>query len=87
MIEKDCKLEPENPSILMVTHGGLIREFFQILFDEMGCELPAGAEPGDHKKLARNTSWSRFELSICDYKIDTIKCTELCNADHLNGLD
>ena len=72
----------------MVTHGGLIRELFQIIFDEMGCDLPSGAEPGDHKKLAKNTSWSRFELSLStDHKIEIMKCFTLCNADHLDELN
>ena len=84
---KHSKSEQEIPSILIVTHGGLIREFNQILFDEMGCALPPNAQPGDHKKLARNTSWSKFELEISDSTIKTIKCTDLCNADHLKELD
>ena len=71
----------------MVTHGGLIRELFQIIFDEMGCDLPSGAQPGDHKKLAKNTSWSKFELSLSDHKIKIMKCVTLCNADHLDELD
>ena len=71
----------------MVTHGGLIRELFQIIFDEMGCDLPSGAQPGDHKKLAKNTSWSRFELSLLDHKIENMECVTLCNADHLDELD
>ena len=53
----------------------------------MGCALPPNAQPGDHKKLARNTSWSKFELEISDSTIKTIKCTDLCNADHLKELD
>ena len=88
MLDQDSKLENENPSILMVTHGGVIREFFQIIFEELGCELPKGSQHGDFKKNGsiRNTCWSRFELVLCDNKIESIKCTELCNADHLNEL-
>lgn len=82
----NVKLEEGEPSILMVTHGGVIREFFTVVFDEYGCPLPASAEPGDHKKLAKNTSWSRFNLEINENKIKTIHCHELLNANHLNDL-
>merc|ERR1719350_1761486 len=47
IVEQNSKHDQEeNPSILMVTHGELIRELFQIIFDEMGCDLPSGAQPG-----------------------------------------
>ena len=72
----------------MVSHGGLIRELYTVIFEEMGCEYPPNANPGDHKKLARNTSWSKFilEVSKDNHAIKDIKCHDLCNADHLNGL-
>ena len=88
MIGQVSKLENETPSILMVTQGGVIKIFFQMLFDEMDCTLSVRGQPIDFKKVGaiRNTCWSRFELVLCDNKIESIKCTELCNADHLNEL-
>ena len=74
------------PHVLMVSHGGLLRELFIILFDEMGCSLPTDANPGDHKKLSKNTSWSRFQLDIKDDMITKVKCSDLQNAEHLNSL-
>ena len=89
LIEQVSKMENETPSILMVTHGGVIQEFFQILFDEMDCKLSIRGQPVDFMKSGaiQNTCWSRFEIALCDNKIESIKCTELCNADHLNELD
>ena len=88
VIEQGSKMEQENPSILIVTHGGLIRELLNILFDEMGCEPPPGGEFGDHHRSKmgsiRNTSWSRFEFSLWGEYINTLKCHTLCDVSHLD---
>jgi hypothetical protein len=78
-----------NPSILTVSHGGLIRELFVFIFDDFGCELPPGCLPGDHKRLSRNTSWSRFEIEAlkADGAVKNISCTSLINSDHLTVLE
>ena len=88
---KDVNLQVEEgqvPQILVVCHGGVIRELFTAIFDEMKCELPAGCNAGDHKILAKNTSWTRFELKVSseDYKIQKLTCTDLCNAKHLENI-
>jgi broad specificity phosphatase PhoE len=77
-----------HPSILTVSHGGTIHELFGFIFDDFGCDLPPGSNPGDHKIRPKNTSWSTFEIvaSKADGAVKTISCTTLKNSDHLTGL-
>jgi broad specificity phosphatase PhoE len=77
-----------NPSILTISHGGLIRELFGYIFEEVGCDLPPGSDPYDLERTSKNTSWSRFEIeaSKADGAMKTISCTTLKNSDHLTGL-
>ena len=93
-LKKIAKLAPtmeENvPSILIVSHGGLIRRMCGIIFQEMKCDLPTGISEMPDFKAARplNTSFSRFKVDICteNYEIKTMKCETLFNSDHLNAL-
>ena len=89
VVAKNVELDAESPSVLMVSHGGLIRELHIVIFNESGCDFPTATKPGDHKKIIPNTSWSRFILEICMDTLDikTIRCEVLGNSDHLNGLE
>ena len=89
VVAKNVELDAESPSVLMVSHGGLIRELHIVIFNESGCDFPTATKPGDHKKIVPNTSWSRFILEICTDTLDikTIRCEVLGNSDHLNGLE
>ena len=89
VVAKNVDLEVESPNVLMVTHGGLIRELHIIIFNENGCDFPPNVKPGDHKKIVKNTSWSRFVLDICSdtHDIKSIKCEALGNSEHLIGLE
>ena len=85
------KQEKSSPSILIVTHGGVIREFLKILIDEMGSEVPPGKEPEENNAgfdrfgAIKNTSWSRFEVSLSgDEKLKALKCVNLLSNDHLD---
>ena len=85
------KQENSSPSILIVTHGGVIREFLKILIDEMGSEVPPGKElkennvAFDRFGAIKNTSWSRFEVSLSgDEKLKALKCVNLLSNDHLD---
>ena len=86
---KNVELETESPSVLMVSHGGLIRELHEVIFIEIGCDVPTASKPGDYEKKVPNTSWSRFILEICKDTLDikSIRCEVLGNSDHLNGLE
>lgn len=91
MIDDCVKMEQESPTILLVSHGGLIRELFVTIFDELHCEFPPDAQPGDHKRLSKNTSWSRFHFEVANDAekpavFESIVCSTLCNADHIKDL-
>ena len=86
---QDVSLQIEGekkPQILVVSHGGLLRELFGVIFEEFKCDLPPHCQPGDYKILAKNTSWSRFDLDVEDSKIQNLICTELNNAKHLEDI-
>jgi len=85
------KQKKSSTSILIATHGGVIREFLKILIDEMGSEVPSGKEPKendvgfDRFGVIKNTSWSRFEISLSgDDKLKALRCVNLLNNDHLD---
>ena len=86
------KQEKSSPSsILIATHGGVIREFLKILIDEMGSEVPPGKEPKendvgfDRFGAIKNTSWSRFEVSLSgNDTLKALKCVNLLSNDHLD---
>ena len=92
-LTQDVNLQIEGekqPQILVVSHGGLLRELFSVIFEELKCELPSQCQPGDYKILAKNTSWSRFDLDVSmqgDFKIQNLICTELNNAKHLEDIE
>lgn len=89
LIYKQEKISPS--SILIATHGGVIREFLKILIDEMGSEVPPGKEPKendvgfDRFGAIKNTSWSRFEVSLSgNDTLKALKCVNLLSNDHLD---
>ena len=63
---KDVNLQvgEGSPQVLVVAHGGVIRELFATIFDDMKCALPPNCKAGEHHTLAKNTSWSRFVLEV-----------------------
>ena len=81
----------------MVTHGKVIHLLFKIFFEEMGCEtkIPGLDNPADFLSVQNywassvNTSWSRFDIEICNENPNVIKkfeCHDLFNRNHLNNL-
>jgi len=92
--EKLGDIEENISNVLIVSHGGLIRRMFSIMFHEMECKLPpklcelpnfAGASKAINLK---NTCISRFEIEINNENcvIETMKCLELMNSAHLDNL-
>jgi len=73
------------PNILIVSHGGFIRNLFSVLFDELNCLLPPNA---DFSSCA-NTCYSTFKVEICaeNCEVNTMECQDLFNADHLASLE
>lgn len=84
-IEKFCREElfpkaKNSESILIVTHGGVIREFMK-LFKKLGCNL-------DHKDLiiAPNTSLNRFEIVLnTESQVEKVTIKALHTIPHLTS--
>lgn len=74
-----------NPDVLLVSHGGLIKEMILYFVHELGCELPGGREaPISHY----NTSISKFTVDLGeDSKPKQVHCVILNDKDHLIGHD
>ena len=70
------------PNVLIVTHGGFIRQLFSFLFDTMNCTLPPNA---DFSSCA-NTCFSTFKIEISteSFAVKTMECLDLFNANHLD---
>ena len=66
--------------VMVVSHGGLIREFIRRL-----CELSPGTldKPTLLRSSAPNTGVSRFMVKIEEQTVSSITCLEVHNKDHL----
>ena len=75
------RVHPMTPNVLIVTHGGFIRQLFSFLFDAMNCTLPPNA---DFSSCA-NTCYSTFKIEVCNetFAVKSMECQDLFNADHL----
>lgn len=68
----------DQSSILIVTHGGVIREFFK-LFRELGCQISNA-----QLVISPNTGISRFKIKVNNKnKVDKIEPTSLHEIPHL----
>ncbi len=74
------------PEVLLVSHGGLIKEMILYFVDELGCELPGGREA--LIRTPYNTAISRFSVELGeDSKAQSVNCLLLNDKDHLLGQD
>ena len=82
----DVRMDPDQPHVLMVSHGVFLFELFRVLFEELGCKPPNNTPKEDLKKWARNTSWSRFqfEIDVDTLHIKDLKCLQSWTEDHLH---
>ena len=75
-----------NPDVLLVSHGGLIKEMILYFVDEFGCELPGGKEA--LIRTPYNTSISKFTVDLeDDCRPKRVHCILLNDKDHLVGHD
>ena len=75
-----------SPDVLLVSHGGLIREMILYFVDELGCQLPGGKEALN--RTPYNTSISKFTVDLeDDSKPKSVHCVILNDKDHLIGHD
>lgn len=81
---KFCKEElypnvANDEAILIVTHGGVIREFFKY-FKSIGCELS-----GEDMRISPNTGVNRFEILLADRGNPRVFIKGLHEIPHLSS--
>lgn len=69
--------------VLVVTHGGLIRETLSIFAGRLGCTFPEHLGQSLHQKLTPNTGIARFSLIVDESGISDFVCRSLHDAEHL----
>lgn len=80
-IASDDSFFPElDAQVLVVTHGGPIKEFLRYFCDDLGCTMPGGK--GAALSMCPNTSASTFMVSF-DGEKTNLTCLELHAKDHL----
>lgn len=85
----DCDSVPRPiANVLVVSHGGLLREMMRHFIENLGCSLPGGK--GQALRLSPNTGLSKFTVSITDLnEKPKIICLLIHDKDHLteNGMN
>lgn len=66
--------------VLLVTHGGVIREFFRFFRDSLRCQLPSESEP---YRVTPNTGVSTFRISYRSGKLVSAECLQIHDISHL----
>lgn len=76
----------ETPIVLVVSHGGLIRELILHLAKDLNCDM--SRYEGGHNAVAVNTGVSRFTFQLDgDASVKEVVCTLLYSKEHLAGMD
>lgn len=84
--ESDLPCSGVSQDILLVSHGGFIKEIIHLFVEELDCEMPAGQEALTRSPY--NTSVSKFSIHLAeDCKPKRLICILLNDKDHLIGRD
>ena len=77
---------PTIADVLVVSHGGLIKELFKYFSEELDCKLPGGKHVA--LRICQNCSISKFIVSLSSVsESPSINCIFLNERDHLQGMD
>ena len=71
--------------ILIVTHGGLIRELIRYFVNTLGCQIPGGQ--GYTQNVSPNTGISKFTVTLGESENEPprLTCQTIHDGDHLQG--
>ena len=77
-------IPPLLADILVVTHGGPIRELVKHFRNTLGCQIPGGE---GYTQNVPNTGISRFTVTLGDSENDPprLTCLTIHDRDHLQG--
>ena len=68
--------------VLIVSHGGVIREIIKYLKHSLKCEFPKGSAP---TIITPNTSLNEFKIVYDNEKLISAECLKLHDIQHLSG--
>jgi len=77
--------ETEAVRVLVVTHGGWIREMLSLFENKLSCKFPLEYGTKCHQRLTPNTGIARFVVSFLNGIIIDFHCLELHKKDHLES--
>ncbi|XP_062581811.1 uncharacterized protein LOC134243575 [Saccostrea cucullata] len=77
---------PTAADVLIVSHGGLIKELVKFFIDKLNCKLPGGNRNG--LRICHNCSVSKFLVSVPteDRSDHRVTCLFSNSKEHLQGL-
>ena len=72
--------------ILIVAHGGLLKELITYFVDSLGCQIPGGT--AYIQSVSPNTGMSKFTVSLGEAENDPprLTCLSFHDKEHLQGL-
>jgi hypothetical protein len=68
-------------NVLVVSHGGLLRELIRHFVEELGCGVPGGK--GQALRISPNTGLSKFTVTADEKEKPRIICLSIHDKDHL----
>lgn len=77
----------QSPTILIASHGGLIKDLLVYLVEKKGCGLPKAGN-AEYRAISPNCGLTTLNLKL-DTELDlkSMQITDLYNGKHLRGLD
>ena len=84
VLKKMAKVSAD-PTILVVSHGGLIREFVHLLVAEKNCQMPPETS---HRAIPGNTCITMIHVQFVEdgNPKEILKCSKLYDISHLENL-
>jgi len=71
----------QSANVLVVSHGGLLREMIRHFVEELGCGVPGGK--GQALRISPNTGLSKFTVTADEKEKPRIICLSIHDKDHL----
>ena len=73
---------PNESQVLIVSHGGVIREIMKYFRDKLKCKFPKGVSP---TVITPNTSLNEFKITFGKSGLISAECLKIHDIQHLSG--
>ena len=76
-------------NVLVVSHGGLIKELVSFFVRDLNCKIPSGGEgpKKSWKQTSPNAGISVYEINTKNGGKHDLKCIKFNDADHMRDLE